>query len=177
MTDPNKLNAMQILNLMFLNTYLSRRDLFPFVVLKMMKLTLTDGLSAMSSVAFAGYGTLLCFAGRVEQGLRYGKIALDLVDDFDAASYQSRVGAFVWGCIFSHASPREASLDKLREGHRLGLQTGDPEFAMMNAHLHILFMVEAGKFPMKEIISRAAELQEITKLHGHKHQVRKCWRH
>jgi predicted ATPase len=173
MTDPNKLAAMQILNMLFLNTYIARRDLYPFVVLKMMKLTLTDGLSAISSVAFAGYGTLLCFAGQIEEGMRYGKIALDLVDEFDAQSFQSRVGALVWGTIIVHRRPWKESLEQLQEGHRLGLQTGDTEFAMMNANLYVHFMIDSGMFRLSETIAHAKELKALTELHGHSKQVRK----
>lgn len=146
--------------------------MFPFIVLKMMKLTVEDGISAMSSVAFAGYGTLLCFAGQINEGLRYGRIALEMVDEFGFKAFQARCDAFVWGCIFVHARPFVESLDQLKEGHRLGLQTGDTEFAMLNAHLHILFLVESGVFPLSEVLSRAREVKELTQLHGHSGQVR-----
>jgi predicted ATPase len=171
MQDSKKLAAMQILNLLFLNTYLGRRELFPFVVLKMMKLTFVDGISAISSVAFAGYGTLLCFSGQVQEGLRYGKLALELVDEWNAQSFQSRVGAFVWGSIFVHARPFIESLDQLREGHRLGLQTGDTEFAMLNADLHMMYMLDSGKFSMSAMIEQFNEFKSMTALHGHPSQL------
>lgn len=171
MTDARQLAAMQILNFMFLNTFLTRRDMFPFVVLKMMKLTLTGGLSAMSTVAFAGYGTLLCFAGNVDEGLRYGKLALDLVEDFEATAFHSRTGAFVWGCIYAHVQPYVDSLEPLKECYHLGLQTGDTEFAMLNAHLHVLFMVDSGAFSVDEIRARTTEILDVSKLHGLDKQV------
>lgn len=176
MQDAKKLAAMQILNMLFLNTYLGRRDLFPFVVMKMMKLTLVDGISAISSVAFAGYGALLCFSGQIEEGFRYGTLALELVEEWNAQSFQSRVGAFVWGSIFVHARPFTESLDQLNEGHRLGLQTGDTEFAMLNAHLHTMFMIDSGKFPMSTMIKQFNEFRELTALHGHPNQVSASWR-
>jgi len=170
MTDTKKLAAMQILNMLFLNTFLTRNKLFPFVVFKMMKLTLQHGMSAISSVAFAGYGHLLCLSGKIEEGLRYGKLALDVVEEWDAHSFRSRVGAFVWGSIFLHAGPVDDSLEQLKEGHRLGLQTGDTEFAMLNAHLHTLWTINAGKQPMSKMIDQYIDFKEVTALHGHRTQ-------
>jgi predicted ATPase len=83
MTDQKQLTAMQIFNLLFIDTFLHRRELFPFVVIKMMKMSLQFGFSPMSAVAFAGYGTLLSLSGR-EEAQRFGKLALDLVDRFAA---------------------------------------------------------------------------------------------
>jgi histidine kinase len=171
MRDPEKLAAMQILNMLFLNTHIARKELFPFVVLKMMKLTLIDGISAFSSVAFAGYGSLLSYSGKVEEGMRFGRLALELVEDLNALSYQARVGAFVWGAINVHRRPFVDSLEHLKSGHRLGLQTGDIEFAMLNAHLYIMFMLDSGMYPISSMIHRFNEFKDLTALHGHTNQV------
>ena len=171
MTDPKKLAAMQILNLLFLNTKVSRQDLFPSVVLRMMKMTLSDGLSAMSSVAFAGYGSLLCYAGNVNEGLRYGKLALDLLEDFGAVSFMARVDALVWGEIYPHVRPWADSLEKLKEGHRIGLQTGDISFAKSNADVYILFLLQSGSVGVKDMVAAMSDIAEATKLHGHPQNV------
>ena len=172
MRDPEKLAAMQILNMLFLNTHISKKELFPFVVLKMMKLTLFHGVSAFSSIAFAGYGSLLCYSGKVEQGLRFGKLALDLVEELNAQSYHARVGAFVWGAIFVHSRPFVDSLEQLKSGHRLGLQTGDIEFAMLNAHLHMMFMIDSGNYRVSSMLDHLTDFKDLTALHGHTNQVR-----
>eukprot|EP00934_Nitzschia_sp_Nitz4_P006420 Nitzschia sp. Nitz4//scaffold22_size323478//168007//171360//NITZ4_000542-RA/size323478-augustus-gene-0.239-mRNA-1//-1//CDS//3329543040//6410//frame0 len=171
MRDEKKLMAMQILNLLFLNTYIARKDLFPFVVLKMMKLTLNDGMSAMSIVAFAGYGTLLCGDGNMKEGLRYGQLALDLLEEWDAQSFRSRVLSLYWGSMVAHSNPLVDSLPHLREGHRTGLMTGDAEFAMVNAFHHLLFMLYSGSFTVSEMINSHQELEDLTVLHGHKRQL------
>jgi hypothetical protein len=171
MRDPSKLAAMQILNMLFLNTHIGKKELFPFVVLKMMKLTLLDGISAFSTVAFAGYGSLLCYSGKVEEGMRFGRLALDLVEELNAQSYYARVGAFVWGTIFVHSQPFVDSLEPLKSGHRLGLQTGDIEFAMLNAHLHIMFMLDSGMYPISSMLDQFTEFKDLTALHGHTSQV------
>jgi predicted ATPase len=170
MTDPKKIAAMQILNMLFLNTFLARPDMFPFVVVKMMKLTLTDGLSAISAVAFAGYGTMMAYSGRITQGLKYGQVSLDILDDFEATAFLPRCYAFVYGLIRPQAMPWSDALEPLKLGHSVGLRTGDLEFATVNAQFHILFLVDIGQVPLPGISRRLSELRDANEMHGH--QVR-----
>ncbi|KAG7374607.1 multi-sensor signal transduction multi-kinase [Nitzschia inconspicua] len=171
MNDIKQLTAMQVLNLLFLDTFLHRRKLFPFVVLKMMKLSLEFGLSSMSAVAFAGYGTLLAFSGRGEEAQRFGKLALDLVDRFEANSFRSRVFGLVYGCIQPAVQPWRNSLKMLREGHELGLLSGDVEFAMFCGHLHICFMLDDGGFTIKELIDEISRFMNVTEAQGQSQHV------
>eukprot|EP00529_Nitzschia_sp_RCC80_P008808 CAMPEP_0113485310 /NCGR_PEP_ID=MMETSP0014_2-20120614/24417_1 /TAXON_ID=2857 /ORGANISM="Nitzschia sp." /LENGTH=1205 /DNA_ID=CAMNT_0000378951 /DNA_START=205 /DNA_END=3822 /DNA_ORIENTATION=+ /assembly_acc=CAM_ASM_000159 len=171
MIDEKLLVGMQVLNLIFLNTFHYKVDLFPFVVLKMMKLSLKHGFSAMTSVAVSGYGSLLCFMEREQEAQRFGKLALDLVDQFDAASYRSRVYALHFGCIQPSMRPWKESLDYLKEGHRLGLGSGDTEFGMYNANLHFAFMLDDGSFSVLEVATFLKDTLELTELHGHDHQL------
>ncbi|KAL3918679.1 MAG: hypothetical protein SGILL_004124 [Bacillariaceae sp.] len=172
MSDPKQLTAMQVLNLLFLNTFLHRRELFPFVVLKMMKMSLRFGLSSMSSVAFAGYGTLLAFCGHGNEAQRFGKVALDLVDRFDASSFRSRVYGLVYGLINPAVHPWRDSLDFLKQGHELGMLTGDAEFAMLNAHLHVGFMMDDGGFTVEEMISALKDCVDMTNTQGKSQHVK-----
>jgi histidine kinase len=168
MTDPKKIAAMQILNMLFLNTFLARPDMFPFVVVKMMKLTLADGLSAISAVAFAGFGMLMAFSGKITQGLKCGQISLDILDDFEARSFLPRCYAFVYGFIRAHAMPWTDTLEPLKLGHSVGLSTGDLEFATVNAQFHILFLVDIGQVPLPAIARRLLELRDANEMHGHR---------
>jgi len=172
MEDPSKLAAIQILNMLLLTSKIGQKELFPFVVLKMMKLTLFHGISGLSSVAFAGYGSLLCYTGRVEEGIRLGKLALQLVEELKAQSYFARVCVLVWGIIYVNIRPMDDSLDHLKKGHRLGLQTGDVECATLNVHLYMLFMFVTGKFPISSMLFQLSEFRDLTALHGHATQVR-----
>lgn len=171
MTNEQKLASMQVLNLLFLNSYISRKDLFPIIVLKMMKLTLFDGISAISAVAFAGYGTLLCTCGQIESGLRYGKLALELIEEWGAESFHARVAAFFWGAIVVQTRPLNESLPHLKEGHRIGLKTGDTEFAIVNAHHHAFFMLGSGTMTISAMAEQFDKLRDLTILHGHSKQV------
>jgi predicted ATPase len=171
MTDDIHLACMQVLNLLLMDTFLHRNKLFPFVILKMLKLSLDNGLSAMSSVAFAGYGVLLTFSGHTEEGQRFGKLALELVDQFGASAFRARVMALVYGCIQNSVKPWIDSLDHLKEGHRLGLMTGDFEFAMFNSNLRVACMLESGRFHIEDTKSDLQEMIHLTESYGHFQQV------
>lgn len=171
MTDQRQLTAMQVLNLLFLDTFLHRRELFPFVVLKMMKMSLEFGLSPMSAVAFAGYGTMLAISGRGEEAQRFGKLALDLVERFAANSFRSRVYGLVYGCIQPAVQPWGQSMKKLKEGHELGLMTGDVEFAMFCAHLYVGGMMDDGSFTVETMIEEIRKCVVLTEAQGQSQHV------
>eukprot|EP00538_Stauroneis_constricta_P012896 CAMPEP_0119561134 /NCGR_PEP_ID=MMETSP1352-20130426/16777_1 /TAXON_ID=265584 /ORGANISM="Stauroneis constricta, Strain CCMP1120" /LENGTH=1271 /DNA_ID=CAMNT_0007609265 /DNA_START=130 /DNA_END=3942 /DNA_ORIENTATION=- len=166
MTDPKKLAAMQILNLLFLTTWMNRPQMFGFVVLKMVKLSLNDGLCAISSVAFAGYATLLCYAWDIKEGVRYGKLSLGLLDMFKTRAYMARCYGFVYGMIFSYTRPWDDVLGPLLTGQRVGLQTGDIQFANFNGCIHTLFILDAGKATIDVVLEKMSELSALNDLHG-----------
>jgi predicted ATPase len=134
--NEQKLQALQILQLLILNALLVRPRFTPFVMLKCMKLTLKYGLSVMASGTFATYG-MLCIAYLGDSGIaeatRFAKLALILLDRFDANEYLPRVYASVFGCIHSWTQPIGECLEPLLRAHRVGLRTGDIEFSALCA--------------------------------------------
>jgi hypothetical protein len=120
----------------------------------MVELTFVDGLCAVSSFAFASYGMLLCsynfdFAG----GYRYGQLALKLLDRFGAKEWLPRVYACVYGVIHGWNRPMEFAMKPLWHAIQVGLETGDNEFAGLNAHICTTIMFERGK-PLNELNDR-----------------------
>ena len=172
MTESNIEAAMQMLNHLFSTAHLARLDIFPFVVMKMIKLTLSYGLSAFSSVAFAGFGTLLCTVGHIEEGLRYGQLSLDLLNEFQTISFVSRCFSLVYGRIYPLANGWRESLEPLTLGYRVGLQTGDIEFALLCGHLHLFFMQEIGAESLDVVYNHMSDLYEISEALGQWKQVR-----
>jgi predicted ATPase len=60
MTDPEKLAAMQMLNLTFLYAFLGENQLAPLLGFRMVSLSLDHGLSAVSCVGFVVMAMMLC---------------------------------------------------------------------------------------------------------------------
>jgi len=83
--DPGKIAAMGILNLLTTFAFQTRPDLFPFIVLRMINLSLKHGMCAIAAPGFAFYGLLLCALGEVEEGYRFGQFSLRLLERFQRA--------------------------------------------------------------------------------------------
>jgi predicted ATPase len=146
MVDSRKVAAMQIMNILFTALYLARPMLAPLVALRMVKLTLEHGVTPISSVAFSLYGMLLCSNGRhIEEGARYGDLALKMLDRFQAKQLIPRVFAAVFGFIHGWNRPIELALQELLRGYRVGLETGDIEIALMNVTLYTYYAFDTGK--------------------------------
>jgi predicted ATPase len=73
--NKDKLAAMSILQLIYLNALIDRPKFAPFVVLKLLKLTLQYGLSVFASTAFSSYGMLLIGAfGEINDAFHFGEL-------------------------------------------------------------------------------------------------------
>lgn len=92
------LAAMQILNLIFPVAYHVDRVLFVLINLRLVRLTMRHGLSAISTVGFAAYSVMLVtICKNKETGYRYSQLALDLLDKFGKREYTPRTYYFVYG--------------------------------------------------------------------------------
>ena len=95
--NEEKVAALQLLNLMFLNAVLVMPKFAPFIQLKSVEITMRYGLSALASNAFASYGMLCAAIEKYDDAFRYGQLALDLLKTFRSKEYAPRVFAAVYG--------------------------------------------------------------------------------
>ena len=157
--DPWKRACLHVLQLMFLNCLLIRPKLAPFVALKSAKITLLHGLSPIASVAFASYGMMLIDAGDVDGALRYGQLGLKLLDSYGTMEYLPRVYAAYYGVIHSWKFPISEALEPLLRAHRVGLQTGDHEFAFLCSNCYCFLALESG-VPLGTLMSKYSTFEE-----------------
>ena len=149
---------------MFLHALLVRPMLSPFVTLKMMKLTLTHGLSFLAPLAFGAYGMLCIQMSDRDAAFRFGELSLELLERFQVREYIGRVYAAHYACIFPWKYPMRDALDKLLYAHRAGLQTGDVEFSSLCANLWSFLSFDAG-IPLNEIEQQWTNFQITMKTH------------
>lgn len=149
---------------MFLHALLVRPNLSPFVTLKMMKLTLTHGLSFLAPLAFGTYGMLCIQMSDRESALRFGELSVQLLERFQVREYIGRVYAAYYACIFPWKYPMRDGLGKLLHAHRIGLQTGDVEFSSLCANLWSYLAIDAG-IPLNEIEQQWTNFQVTMKTH------------
>jgi len=151
MRDTRKGAAMQLMNAVFSSVYLAKPMLGPLLCFRMIRLTLQHGLCAISSFAFTTYGMLLCgYSFDFKGGYRYGQLALKLLDRFAAKEWLPRVYAGVFGIIHGWNLPMESALEPLSRAVRVGLETGDIEFACLNAAILNFMQFDLGK-PLQEL--------------------------
>jgi predicted ATPase len=143
--DEGKLACLQVLQLVFVNCLLVRPMLAPYVNLKMMKITLLQGLSPLSSLTFSMHG-LICLSAfhDVDSAVRYGQLGLKLLDSYGALEYLPRVYAAYYGVVHGWRYPIRDSLEPLLRAHRVGLQTGDHEFAYTCSNCYCYLALSGG---------------------------------
>jgi predicted ATPase len=160
MADPEKLACIQILNLLFLHATLVRPLLTPFVVLKFTSLTLKYGQCLMSPIAFAAYGLILSHMGQIDEAYRFGRLAVKMLERSGHDESLPRVYALFYGSIFILKRPKSEAIAKLHEGYRVGLQTGDFEFACLNATIYVYLSMEAG-MPLPLVDKEYARIRSV----------------
>lgn len=130
MTDPEKLAAMQILSDILSSGYQAAFERFVLSNLTQIRLSLAYGNTAASAFAYDCYGITLCGAvGDIASGYQFGRLALQVVDKFDARHSKSRV-MFVFNAFVRHwQDPLESTIADLHSGYQVGLETGDVEYA------------------------------------------------
>lgn len=163
--EKTKLQCLQVLNVMVLPALMDRPRLTPFVMLKVMKITLQYGLSALASPSFAIYGMLCIVASNdFESALRFANLSLAVLEKFKSIEYLPRVSAAIYACIMPWIQPLKESMEPLLKAYQVGLETGDLEFSALCSNLYNLIGMETGK-PLHELDRGWREFQGAMVLH------------
>ncbi len=125
--DPAILTAMRLLMEIFAAAFLSGSgNLFPYLVLKSVNMSLRHGNCPESAFAYAAYGMLLC--GELDEpalGYQYGKVGLAINESLDDLTLRARV-IYVYAMFVHHWSNHWSSLTPwFRKGIEAGYQSGD----------------------------------------------------
>lgn len=148
MKDTDKLACMKMMGFLFLYAHLCRPYLAAILTIRMVRLTLEGGLSALSSPAFSTYGMLLCSSGGdVDEGYRFGCLSLVLLERFKSSgslAWMPRVYAGHYGCVSPWRRPFRESQEPLKRSIWIGLEYGDIEYSMLNASLYCFNLIDAG---------------------------------
>ncbi len=127
MSDPAQIQAVRLLMEIFPAAFLSGSgNLFPFLVLKSVNISLRSGNSPESAFAYAAYGMLLC--GMLDDpalGYEFGKLAVAMNDRFDDIALKSRI-IYVYAMFVLHWSEHWSNMTPwFRRGIEAGYQSGD----------------------------------------------------
>jgi len=139
--DPATLTVMRLYMEIFAAAFLSGSgNLFPYLVLKAVNLSLRRGNCPESAFAFAAYGMLLC--GELDEpalGYQYGKVGLAINEHFDDPTLRARV-IYVYAMFVHHWSNHWSSLTPwFSKGIEAGYQSGDLLYLAYSAQDYIIW--------------------------------------
>jgi diguanylate cyclase (GGDEF)-like protein len=142
MTDPTRLAAEKIIVSIGHASFYMKPNMLAMVILRGIG-GFRYGLAPDHAFAVASYGILLA-AGLCDfkGSIAFGQVGLKLIDKMGAREQECRT-IFVYNAIVRHWSfPIRDTIDALRDGYRIGMETGDIGFASFNLFLsdvHALF--------------------------------------
>lgn len=129
MTDGSKLAAMRILRAMGSAAYSTRLYLYPFIICRMVRLSIRYGNCGESAYGYVGYGLVLsALQGQLERGYQMGQVAISVLDRHPARYLQGRIHVMFNVFIRHWIAPLAETIPALRNSGRWALENGDAEY-------------------------------------------------
>lgn len=128
MRDPAKLAAMRILKILCAPVFMAKPEIFPQIIITMIRLCLESGNSSLSAFAYGFYGLLQVGFDQLDTGYQAGLIALRFLDKFDAKELKAKVYNLFNSNIRSWKEHARNSVAPLQMGVQSGLESGDIEW-------------------------------------------------
>ncbi|MEH2139665.1 trifunctional serine/threonine-protein kinase/ATP-binding protein/sensor histidine kinase [Nostoc sp.] len=151
MKDPKALVALRIMASIAPAIHQAAPYLFPIIACEEVNLSLKYGNAPLSAPGYADFGIVLNICNQLESGYEFGKLALMLVDRFQAKSVQSMTIFKVAALNQSNKQHICASISLLQESHNIGLETGD-FFHVLASMIFKLFYVYLSGTEVLEVL-------------------------
>lgn len=146
MTNPYKAAALRILNDIASPVYWARPAILPFIIFRMVRLSLKYGVTEISAFGFATYGLLMCgVLGDMSGGYRFGQIGLALLDRFEAKRWLSQIYTPIYALINHWSEHVHKSLEPFLYSYKVGFETGAIEYACINVNIYSNHVYLGGK--------------------------------
>jgi len=141
MRDPAARIAVRLIMEVFAASFLSGAgEIFPFLVIRNVTLSLRNGSSPEAAFAYAAFGMLLCGSlGDPATGERYGRLGVAMNEKFDDLALKSRI-IYVYAMFISHWNHHWSSMTPwFLRGIEAGYQSGDMLYLAYSAQDCILW--------------------------------------
>lgn len=102
----------------------------------------------------------------MKEGYRYGDLSMLIYERFQAKSWLARLFTAYYGSIHAWRRPISEALVPLQLAHRVGLETGDIEFAMIS--FSVLVWMQIFRNPLSQLNEQIAEMAEAMEFFGQK---------
>ncbi|WP_414562893.1 MULTISPECIES: AAA family ATPase [unclassified Anabaena] len=130
MTDPNKIAAMKILMGVLPAAFQTAPAMMPIIACEMVNLSLNYGNTAVSAYGYSLYGLILCgVQGKIDAGYEFGKLASNLVSQFNATELKAKILTVVSAHVLHWQEHIKETFSTSKTGFASGLETGDLEYA------------------------------------------------
>lgn len=160
MQNQEKSAALRILNDIASPVYWSRPAILPFVIFRMVQLSLRYGITNISAFGFATYGLLMCgVLGDMPEGYRFGQIGLGLLNKFKSKEWLSQIYTPIYALINHWTEHIHKSLEPFLYSYTVGFETGAIEYACINVNIYCnhLFL---GGMPLSKTASEMKVFSE-----------------
>ncbi len=126
MTDTQQKAAMQVLDTLYLPSFLASSNLAILVSAKQVELALTFGNTRESIPAYASFAlNLFPLYGDIELGYRLAQLSLQLIQKRQELYYYPTIYLTCAGFLLHWKDPYQDLLPRLHEAYRVGLDTGN----------------------------------------------------
>lgn len=137
MDDPLIAATMRILTHTASAAFFSLPLLLPLIVFQQIRLTLKHGIVSDSATAFAMYGLIECgIVGNMTAGIRAGDRGMRILEQLKARELAAKAHVIYNSQIRHWKSHAKTTLEPLLQAHRIGLETGDLEYAAYAVHVY-----------------------------------------
>lgn len=161
MTDPNQLVIQRILMALFPSAYTTQPTLLPYMVTKMIGLSLEHGQASATALGYIYYGLLLCgLEGQLDTGYYAGSLALKIVERFSAKELECKVNNLFNSFIKPWKQPIRETVNPLARASQIGFETGDIEYASYATAHGCTHYFLAGE-PLKQVQEKQSAALDI----------------
>jgi len=158
--DPSKKAAIRVLAGIAPSSYWGNPDIFPFLIFRIVQLSIRYGNSPISSFGFATYGVIMVGVLNLPKtGYRYGKLGLSIVEKYHAKEWIAQIYTPVYALINIWNEHVKHTLKPLRDSYHVGLETGAIEFACINANIYCIHSFLIG-LPLGKVEEETRDFSE-----------------
>jgi predicted ATPase/signal transduction histidine kinase/CheY-like chemotaxis protein len=154
MTDPDALGISGIIADAMPCAFLARPDLYPWLVLTALNITLLSGSSADSCAVYMGYSIVLIGEFEVDGAVQFADVALKLQEVLQRSDQKGRVLVRTGIFITSNRKEMRSSIELLKEGFVECNVSGDYPYAIYSA-LEISWLTLECGAPLDDVTSTA----------------------
>ncbi|NES64151.1 MAG: GAF domain-containing protein, partial [Okeania sp. SIO2D1] len=145
MTEPTKIRALRILIATVSAAVIVAPDLLVPIASKMVNICILSGNSKLAPYAYGFHAWMLCSSlGEIETGYRFGKLAIQLLEKFNAKEIKCKVYQ-QFNVFVRHRKEPLENMKELVEAVQSGIEVGDIEYACYAAQDYCILQFFLGQ--------------------------------